>query len=49
MGPKTLGGLRPAGHEVGKGSEWLYLLIVIGGIVVFGGQAALSRFAGARG
>jgi hypothetical protein len=49
VGPKTLGGLRPAGHEVGKGSGWLYLLIVIGGIVVFGGQAALSRFAGTRG
>jgi hypothetical protein len=47
--PKTLGGLRPARHEVGEGSEWLYLLIAIAGLVVFGGQAALSRFAGARG
>jgi hypothetical protein len=33
----------------GGGTEWLYTLIVVGGIVVFGGQAALSRFAATRG
>ena len=49
-GPKTLGGLRrTASSAPGGGTEWLYLLIVIGGVAVFGGQTALSRFAGTRG
>jgi hypothetical protein len=48
--PKTLGGFRPtAGSGTGGGSEWLYLLIVIGAVVVFGGQAVLARFAVTRG
>jgi hypothetical protein len=48
--PTTLGGFRPAAAPVaGGGTESLYTLIVIGGIVVFGGQAALSRFAATRG
>ena len=50
MRPKTLGGFRPtAGSGTGGGSEWLYLLIVIGAVVVFGGQAVLARFAVTRG
>ena len=50
VGPKTLGGLRRAASSgAGGGTEWLYLLIVIGGVAVFGGQAALSRFAATRG
>jgi hypothetical protein len=49
-GPKTLGGFRrTSAPGTGDGTEWLYLLIVIGGVVVFGGQAALSRFAATRG
>ena len=50
VGPKTLGGLRrTASSGAGGGTGWLYLLIVIGGLAVFGGQAALSRFAVNRG
>jgi hypothetical protein len=50
VGPKTLGGFRrTAGTGTGNDTGWLYLLIVIGGVVVFGGQAALSRFAVHRG
>ena len=47
-GPKTLGAatVRPL---TGNGTSWLYLLIVLGGVAVFGGQAALSRFAASRG
>ncbi|HLI55503.1 MAG TPA: hypothetical protein VKY26_00595, partial [Actinomycetota bacterium] len=49
-GPKTLGGFRPAaGHGTGGGTSWLYLLIALGGVVVFGGQTVLSRFAVTRG
>jgi hypothetical protein len=49
-GPKTLGGLRrTSAPGTGDGTGWLYLLIVVGGVVVFGGQAALSRFAVTRG
>lgn len=49
-GPKTLGAVRVTSRPLtGTGTGWLYLLIVIGGIAVFGGQAALSRFAAARG
>jgi len=49
-GPKTLGGLRrTASSGAGGGTEWLYLLIVIGGVAVFGGQTAVSRFAATRG
>ena len=49
-GPKTLGGLRrTASSGAGGGTEWLYLLIVIGGVAVFGGQATVSRFAATRG
>lgn len=49
-GPKTLGGFRPAaGHGTGGGTNWLYLLIALGGVVVFGGQTVLSRFAVTRG
>jgi hypothetical protein len=44
--PKTLGGLkRAASPGAAGGASWLYLLIVIGGVVVFGGQTLLSRFA----
>jgi hypothetical protein len=50
VGPTTLGGFRPTARPLaGNGTGWLYLLIVIGGVVVFGGQAALSRFAVSRG
>jgi hypothetical protein len=50
VGPKVLGRFRPAARTgSGNGTGWLYLLIVIGGIAVFGGQAALSRFAATRG
>ena len=50
VAPKTLGGFRPtAGTGAGDHTGWLYLLIVLGGIAVFGGQAALSRFAVTRG
>jgi hypothetical protein len=50
VAPRTLGGFRPAvGTGAGDHTGWLYLLIVIGGIAVFGGQAALSRFAVTRG
>ena len=45
VAPKTLGGIRrTAGTGAGDHTGWLYLLIVIGGITVFGGQVALSRF-----
>lgn len=50
VGRKTLGGFRPAAGTVsGTGTSWLYLLVVLGGAAVFGGGAALSRFAVARG
>ena len=50
VGPKTLGGIRASARPLsGNGTSWLYLLIVLGGVAVFGGQAALSRFAVARG
>ena len=50
VGPTTLGGFRPTARPLsGNGTGWLYLLIVIGAVVVFGGQAALSRFAVSRG
>ncbi|MDQ1488281.1 MAG: hypothetical protein QOJ23_795 [Actinomycetota bacterium] len=50
LGPRTLGGFRPAARtRSGTGTGWLYLLIALGGIAVFGGQAALSRFAVTRG
>ena len=49
-GPKTLGRFRPAARAgTGGGSGGLYLLIVIGAVVVFGGQALLGRFAVTRG
>jgi hypothetical protein len=49
-GPRTLGGLRrTASSGAGGGTEWLYLLIVMGGVAVFGGQAAVSRFGATQG
>jgi len=50
VAPKTLGGFRPAaGSGARDHTGWLYLLIVIGAVVVFGGQAAVSRLAVNRG
>lgn len=50
VGPKTLGGIRAAARPLpGTATSWLYLLIVLGGVAVFGCQAALSRFAVSRG
>jgi hypothetical protein len=50
VGPTTLGGFRPTSRPLpGHDTEWLYLLIILGGVAVFGGQAALSRFAVTRG
>jgi hypothetical protein len=50
VAPRTLGGFRPtSGTGSGNGAGWLYLMIIIGGVAVFGGQAALSRFAVTRG
>jgi hypothetical protein len=50
VAPRTLGGLRAASRTgSGNGAGWLYLMIIIGAVAVFGGQAALSRFAVARG
>ena len=50
VGPKTLGGINASSRPLtGNGTSWLYLLIVLGGVAVFGGQAALSRFAVSRG
>ena len=47
-GPKTLGAAT-ARPSTGNGTSGLYLLFVLGGVAVFGGQAALSRFAASRG
>ena len=50
VAPKALGGFRrTAGTRSGNDAGWLYLMLIIGGIAVFGGQAALSRFAVTRG
>jgi hypothetical protein len=50
VGPKTLGGISATARPLtGTGTGWLYLLIVLGGVAVFGCQAALSRFAVSRG
>ena len=50
VAPKTLGAFRPtAGTRSGDDTGWLYLMLIIGAVAVFGGQAALSRFAVTRG
>lgn len=50
VGPRTLGASTASTRPLtGNGTSWLYLLIILGGVAVFGGQAALSRFAVTRG
>jgi len=49
LGPTTLGGFTGKARPPAGGGTGLYLMILVGGAVIFGGQAALSRFAANRG